>query len=300
MIARLRIQTLQHLALRLGVDLAELETLGNSAREHYRPFSRTRTNNGRVKRRVIDNPDEQLKHVQSCIQKKLLAELELPENLFGGVRGRTALANARRHAGAAEIVKVDARDFFHCVRSAEVYRIWKVLLCCSPDVARLLTKLTTFRFCLPQGAPTSTTLANLALLDADGRISVSADELSLVCSRFVDDVCVSGADARKITNRIVEVLHGAGKRVRRPKVEVLPRHRGMQVITGYNVSGPNGATIPLRWRDRLRAMVQRYECLAAGRDKDLLKRSIEGSLRHLSVLHPRQAEKLRRRFISAS
>ena len=40
----------------------------------------------------------------------------------------------------------------------------------SPDVGRILTKLTTYKYEVPQGIPTSTHIANLVALPIDQRL----------------------------------------------------------------------------------------------------------------------------------
>ena len=76
-------------------------------------------------------------------------------------------------------VNLDVKDFFPNVRHYIVYRMFRRELGFGRDVARLLTRLTTFRAGLPQGAPTSTAIANVLLaLPVDGPISVEAERSS--------------------------------------------------------------------------------------------------------------------------
>ena len=61
----------------------------------------------------------------------------------------------------------------------------------SPDVASVITKLTTFKGHLPQGAPTSTTLANLVFLPTGLKLNEIAKQHNLRFTIFVDDVTFS-------------------------------------------------------------------------------------------------------------
>src|SRR6185436_20457188 len=75
--------------------------------------------------------------------------------------------NAFQHLGKHLVVRIDIQDFFSSITDRQIYSVWADKLGNSPPVASLLTTLTTYRRHLPQGAPTSTYLANLVLLGAD-------------------------------------------------------------------------------------------------------------------------------------
>ncbi len=85
----------------------------------------------------------------------VLDEFEVTEAVHGSVRGRSPASNASQHLGQSCVVTLDVKDFFTSVRYYIVYRMIRHELGMGRDVARLLTRLTTFRSYLPQGAPTS-------------------------------------------------------------------------------------------------------------------------------------------------
>ena len=63
----------------------------------------------------------------------------------------------------------------------------------STGVARLLTKLTTRKGLLPQGAPTSTVIANLVLArSVDEPTQMPAERAGTAFTRYVDDFSLSG------------------------------------------------------------------------------------------------------------
>ena len=88
----------------------------------------------------------------------------------------------------------------------------------SADVASVLTKLTTYKYKLPQGTPTSTALANLAFSAVDKRLSDLCEENNLVYTRFVDDIAISGkTDFKELSNVIVKFIVEAGYKISRKK-----------------------------------------------------------------------------------
>ena len=133
------------------------------------------------------------------------------------MRGKTIKDNAKRHFAAKFLVTIDIKSFFPSINPQQVRSVWRETLNCSPDVAYLLTGLTTCRGYLPQGAPTSTMLANLILSSFDGEIRAACDAHAVVYSSWVDDLAFSGEDPRLIIASVIATLRGAGFRVSHSK-----------------------------------------------------------------------------------
>jgi hypothetical protein len=74
-------------------------------------------------------------------------------------------------------------------------------------------KLTTLHHHLPQGAPTSSMLANLALLPIHDEIAAVATEFDLRWSFYVDDIALSGSRAREAITPVVDIIHRHGHSV---------------------------------------------------------------------------------------
>lgn len=102
----------------LGIDRHRLRALASQAETLYSPFSRSKKpkpferKRRPRKLRVIDNPSEELKAVQTVINDRLLRPIALPPNICGGVKGKSVLDNVRWHAGNPVLVKVDIARFF--------------------------------------------------------------------------------------------------------------------------------------------------------------------------------------------
>jgi len=279
------------LGWKLEVPLQSLEALAQEAVHHYHPFKLHRGG----KYRVIDNPDIFLKHVQRRIQRTLLDPLASPEHLHGSIRGRSPLTNALSHLGAKLIVRVDLKSFFPSVTDRHVYTVWAQMLGHAPSVAGLLTSLTTFRKRLPQGAPTSTSLANLVLADADQQIKAAARKFGCFFTRYIDDLVFSGADSRRLIPFSIFILQAAGFRISRSKLTIMPASL-LQEVTGYGVNSRRGPSIPRYKRDRVRAEIHHLKDIPAGRDFDRRCNSIKGRIRYFSRTNPASAQALQRRL----
>ena len=54
---------------------------------------------GTPKIRTIRSPSPALKSIQSKIKNKILSPIPLPENVHGGVKGKSNITNAKPHKG---------------------------------------------------------------------------------------------------------------------------------------------------------------------------------------------------------
>lgn len=228
---------MQRLEALLRMPRGEIRNLAAHAGAYYRPFILK----GRPhpfqkhfrpsKNRKIDNPTGALKQAQKRIYEALLQPLELPTYIHGGVQGRAVRDNVLLHFGAEVLVTLDITSFYPSITNRMVYHVWKSLLHYSPRISALLTQLTTFERRLPQGAPTSTSLANLVLHSVDGPIRRACETLGVKYSTWVDDLAFSGKEARHVINVAVDALRQSGLAVSHRKMKIMPRGT-TQVLNG--------------------------------------------------------------------
>ena len=171
--------------------------------------------------RVLEAPKARLKEIQRWILHEILAPVPPHEAAQGFTRGRSVATHARRHTGQAAVLRLDLKDFFASVSAGRVFGIFRTLGY-DRSVAHVLTGLSTNtipqtvwqavpkatdpalvgpRFWLgralatphlPQGAPTSPALANLAAFRLDRRLTGLATAAGLRYSRYADDLTFSG------------------------------------------------------------------------------------------------------------
>jgi hypothetical protein len=87
---------------------------------------------------------------------------------------------------------LDLKNFFPSISHDRVYALFHKELGCSPEVASLLTKLSTVKGQVPQGGSMSTDIANLILRKTDLRLEKLTDKYKIKYTRFVDDISFSG------------------------------------------------------------------------------------------------------------
>jgi len=251
---------MRYLERHLGIPREKLRQIATESDSYYapradekppRPFAKK---NLKRKVRDLDCPRDPLLEVQRRIYRNLLRDLELPDYICGGVKGHSVLDNVAHHQNASLIVTVDIKSWFPSITATNVYFVWYTVLKCSHEVATLLTSLTTFNGHLPQGAPTSTTLSNLVLYSIDLPIRRAAAALGVSYSTWVDDLALSGLNARQLIPIVASTLKGGRFKISRSKLKVMGSGK-QRVINGI-IAGEQ-PSIPKQTRDRIRAALHR-------------------------------------------
>ncbi len=284
-------------ARRVGVPLARLQEIADDLVSHYR-LKVLKTG---AKERKLYVPEPELKRVLRRIKKVVIDPLPLTDAAHGGVRGKSPRTNAEQHLAKRCVVTVDVKQFFPQVRHSVVYRMFRKEFGFGRDVAKLLTRLTTYRAELPQGSPTSTAIANLMLtMPLDEPIATDARRRNVSYSRFVDDAAMSGDNPRPLINQVARQLSTRGLRIHRQnikepkksKLRIMPRC-GPQKVTGLNVNSPSGPTVPRAVRDKIRAAINGLPTLVEA-DAQKAIGSIKGRIQHVAQFNPGSGARLTR------
>ena len=160
--------------------------------------------------REIRAPQEELKQIQRSILDVILVKKSLPSCAYGFAPGKGIIENAQRHVQSRYMLNIDIKDFFPSVHHTRVNRLFQKLGA-TPNLARILTILTTHDHSLPQGAPSSPYIAALALEDLDRRITLLCKENRLTYTRYFDDIAISGdVRAHEILATVVSVISASG------------------------------------------------------------------------------------------
>lgn len=251
------ILSLRDLAARIGIPVPRLREVARDIASHYKiqPLKQG------AKVRMLAIPGAELKTIQRRINRAILAKIPLATTVYGGVAGGSPRKNAAEHADQPCVITIDVKGFFPSVRHEVVYRMFRHELGFGKDVASILTRLITYRSYLPQGAPTSTAVANLVLAGpVDVPMSAEAERLRVRYSRFVDDIAISGANPRPLINKIAKLLSSRRLPIHRrqmsgrSKLRITTSGRA-QVVTGLIVNAAKGLSIPRPRRDRIRAAI---------------------------------------------
>jgi RNA-directed DNA polymerase len=270
----------------LRMPWREVERIAANAGSFYRAFD-CRRERGAGKWRHIDNPKDALKAIQSRIYKCILLPVPMPDTITGGVRGRSVRDHAEPHVGHPVLVTLDLRSCFPRISHKAINRVYR-RLGYSPTIARVLTQLTTLHQALPQGAPTSPALANLALLDLHEELKRLAQSRGLTLTQYVDDIAISGADAQAVIEPAILTIMRHGHSVARRKVVVA--HAGtQQKVTGTVVNVVR--SIDRKYRQALYHRIHELACSENLIEAEI--RSVRSAIAHVESTNLTQGAVLR-------
>ena len=212
---------------------------------------------GNGKFRVIKAPNDELKEIQNRLLHEVFYTVMPHDVAHGFVPNRSILTNAKPHVGQRMVANFDITDFFPSTRQKMVGAILKRHYGMSGVIAKLVAGLCCLHGELPQGAPTSPHLANLAMWDADVRLLELSTSHNLNYTRYADDMTFSGAWTPEGLPKLVgQIIKDYGYRLAPHKIKFYGQHR-RQMVTGLVVN--EKINIPRKTRKRLRAILHDME-----------------------------------------
>lgn len=215
-------------------------------------------------RQTFDAMDP-LKEVHKRLKLNIFSKVDFPEYLQGSLKGRDYVTNASLHTDKQVLICEDVKGFFPSVSAAYVEDVWCGFFGFAPDVAKLLTQLTTKDGCLPQGSIASSFLANLVMWRYEPFLYAKLAQRGITYSRYVDDMVMSSAthlDKETQTWVIAQVygmLAQHGLKAGRKKHEVFSASQPM-IATKLIVN--RKPSLSLKKRSQVRAQVRQLEIAA--------------------------------------
>jgi len=327
--ARFRIPPLPSpgdLASALGLSPAELDWFADERRlnaraaapklSHYHHRWIAKARGGW---RLLESPKPRLKGIQRWLLAEVLSAILPSEVAHGFVAGRSVRTFVAPHVGRPVVVRMDLEAFFASVSRARIAAMFRRVgyprrvaaalagLCTAPtpdsvlaahpregvDLAqRFLTNARLRDAHLPQGAPTSPALANLAAWRFDRRLAALAAGFGARMTRYADDLAFSGDHAfgrnvRFFVARVGAIALEEGFRINHRKTRVM-RQGQRQTLCGVVVN--DTANLPRRDRDRLRATLfnaRRFGLESQNREgRPDFRRHLEGRVAWAASLNP--------------
>lgn len=206
--------------------------------------------------RVLHVPSDSLKKVQRKILRGLLGKLKPHDAVHGFREGRSIVTNAKVHAGKSVVLRMDIRDFFSRTAAIQVFVRMQVMGW-DAAAAEMITRLTTYRDGLPQGAPTSPQLSNVVLQLMDEKLHGLALSFGAVYTRYADDLTFSfKEDLRRNVGSLIlyvqQVVEEFGYKLHTKKKLRISRQHQRMVVTGLVVN--ERVQLPRETRRKLRAV----------------------------------------------
>jgi RNA-directed DNA polymerase len=218
---------------------------------HYRVLAKT---SGSI--RLIETPKNHLKGLQRRILSGILDRIPSHPAAHGFVRGRSIRTFAAPHVARRVVLRMDLENFFPSFSGARIQSFFRTVGY-PEQVADLLGGIATnsvprnawrdvirqpgfalgpqelwhvrdmySRPHLPQGAPTSPSLANFCSYRLDRRLSGLARSGGAVYTRYADDLAFSGGDrfdrsAERFSTLVAVILREEGFSVQHRKTRIM-------------------------------------------------------------------------------
>ena len=241
--------TLPGLARLLGMNADRLNQLTGEAEKLYERFPlKTR----RRRPRWIEAPMPFLKLVQRRLLDRLLYEVPPHSAAHGFYPELSIVTNAQTHVRSDWVISFDLKDFFPTTDVEKVRQVLSKYYALEGNTLDTILRLTCRGGSLPQGAPTSPHLANLAFFDGDEWLANLAKKHKLSYTRYADDMTFSGNGLPDGFEDLVEqIVRRTGYHLAGEKTKRMGRHQ-CQKVTGLVVN--EGVRLPRNQRRRLRAI----------------------------------------------
>lgn len=276
--------------------------------------------------RLLEAPGPLLRLVQRRLLDRVIAQIPVHPAAYGFVRGRDVVAGARLHIGADWVLGFDLTSFFAQVREGRIRGIVRTAGYPEPVAGLMASIMTTatpvatlagmpadgrdddravlrsaLRMShLPQGAPTSPAVANLACYRLDLRLERLARELDLRYTRYADDLVFSGAGrwpGQRFVRLVRRIADDEGHRLNDHKQRLQTR-RGPQLVTGIVVN--DLTNLARKDFDRLRAIL--HDAVINGPDQANrddhpdFRAHLDGKINWVEQLNPARGSRLRRQY----
>lgn len=271
--------------------------------------------------RLIEAPKVILRAAQTKILAEILEQIATHSASHGFVPGCSIITNASPHVARQIIVKQDLDNFYVRIRFSKVVAIFRSIGYCR-EVAIWLARLCTSSLPtnlpfpkgstssfgiyranhLPQGAPTSPAIANLAAFSLDVRLAGLAKAFGANYTRYADDLTFSGSDSLQrslftflpLVKQIIKQEKFIGNKKKRKVV----RKNQRQYVTGVVVN--DKVNCKRSDFDRLKAIL--HNCIHSGPDSQnrenhpYFREHLRGRIAHIKQLNPNRGLKLLRLF----
>jgi RNA-directed DNA polymerase len=233
--------------------------------------------------------------MQRVLLDGLLTDFPMPAHVHGCVKGRSIATNAQIHVDRDVVINIDLSNFLGTVCFDTVKQIFIENFRFDEDAAEVFARLTVVGGGLPQGAPTSPVLANLAALKLDAEIMRTCDEAvagnGFRYSRYVDDITISGVlELVALLPKVYECVERNGFIPNVKKTKIL-RRSIRQSVTGVVVN--KKLSVPKTLIRKVRQQLYycqkwgiKEHCESKGIRPDRFLKTIRGSIAYIGATKP--------------
>lgn len=221
-------------------------------------------------KRIVEAPTTQIKKIQKRILKKI-QKIDFPANVFSGVKKKSFIDNVKIHMGNNYLFKLDISKFFPSTPRDRIYKLFLNKFKMSPDVAKIMTNLSTIDFsqlpdsenknivnqfmlennikCLNHlitGSPLSPILSFLCNYEMFDELQNFCKRKNYIYTVYIDDIVISSKLKILASDRkyIINIIKKYGYKISKEKCHWYNK-KEWKVVTGLIID-ENGNVKPKR------------------------------------------------------
>ncbi|UNP28454.1 retron St85 family RNA-directed DNA polymerase [Lysobacter gummosus] len=288
-------------AEKVGISSQACRRIASSAYLRYKKFVIPKSNGRDF--RFVAQPAKEVKAIQRALVEILGAYLPVHDSATAYRIGLSICDNARRHASAKFITKLDFSDFFPSIDAPALSAHLRAHIANISDAEVMFIMNACLwrpegRQVLCIGAPSSPMLSNSVMFEFDTLISGLASQADVVYTRYSDDITVSSREPDKL--RGIEIaIRKACATMSHPKLEINEKKRvavgrgNAMRVTGLTLTNAADVSVGRLRKRGVRAGINRY--VNGDLDDDQVER-LKGELAFVLSVEPNFAEALLRSY----
>jgi RNA-directed DNA polymerase len=285
----------------LGIPAGYIQGLAKTASHRYYSFKIPRKRGGE---REIHHPSRELKLLQRWLAKNVFGRLPIHHAAYGYREGLNILQHAAVHSRYNFLLKLDFRDFFPSIRSADIVNLLRTNVRVLGDVLTSASDYETISLIvcrhgnLTIGAPSSPIISNLVMFEFDRAWAERSHAQSIAYSRYADDLCFS-TDHRNLLADLLAQLRKdiAGRESPRLQLNedktVFTSRKRLRLVTGLVLTPTKRISVGRAKKRAVKCQVYRFSKKLLSEEETI---SLRGILSYIQSVEPSFVQGLREKF----
>jgi len=291
---------IEKIAATTGLHPDYVAKIGVSASYRYKAYKVRKRTRGF---RTIHQPSKELKFIQRWLVENIFSHLPVHDSVFSYKAGKSIKELAQAHRDNNYLLRADFEDFFPSIRGADITRLLRcnasrLPFSLSGSDLQMIRSMVCKDDRLTIGAPSSPILSNAILYEFDSYWSARCKELSIVYSRYADDLYFSTNKPNLMGDLFAELEQDLRQR-KSPRLSlkkektVFTSRKHKRLVTGLVLTSDKKISIGRAKKRRIRAMVYQFTKNELN-DKDIA--FLRGYIAYVNSVEPTFVETLRRKY----
>jgi RNA-directed DNA polymerase len=214
--------------------------------------------------REILQPTKEVKAIQSWILRNIL-DILIPSTVASAyIKGRKPNYHLRPHINNRYFFCVDLEDFFPSISFMKVFSLF-IDIGYSKHASYILTKLSTCRNYLPQGAVTSPAISNFICIALDRRLFGYTSRRNIAYTRYADDMTFSSNNRNELNcsaKTIKRIIAGCEFKINNEKTRFIGPKKQCRIIGMVKNTGYPEFRIGMKKKRKMRSVI--YHAIKKG------------------------------------